>query len=285
MVISISRKQRGFTLLELMASMMVASVLLGGWYGANALSEVAEIDRQIQSVTAEQMRYIAQAAQSYTLDNAGAWPDEGNSCAGAVATLDADGYITSFISASPTGASYSTSCTTGNSGTFTVSVDAGDSTSASVIANTLPASSTSGSTVSGAWPFPAAIPALDAFLARDGSTGEMTANLDMGGNSIVNPEDVVTQTGQSLAEAVTFATEVTPGEVVTKPDCPSGTSASVWAGFRRASLPSAGAIYGMDVTVTDLGTQWQFDPVMTGAGGVEAVNSTYVRMTVIAKCS
>lgn len=274
----------GFTLLEMMATMVVMSLLTAGAMSFYAQHRLQDLEYEWQGITAEQFRRIGEAAQVYSLNNGGSWPDEASSCASAFSVLSAGSYLPGMTSSAPGGGTYTTSCTTGTSGQFSISLDAGDARSADTIANLLPASTTSTSTVTAYWPQPAAIPALDGLLDLAG-TRSMTGDLDAGGNYVTHATDVITSTGQSLAGSVQWVSTISPGDTVTKPTCPSGMTADAFvAGFPTLSLPSNSAIYSRGVTRTDLGATWQFNVTAVGASGTEAVNGSYVQLTVITQC-
>ena len=276
--------EAGFTMVELLMTMALASLLLGTVYSAITLSRVDEIDRQIEGVTAAQMARIAEAAQVFTLDNSGAWPDEVNLCVGDFAVLSAGGYVGGLSGASPLGASYTTACTTGNSGQFSVTIDTGDTVAAGTIANALTDGVAAGSSVTASWPLPAAIPALDALLPLDGSRA-MTGDFDAGGHYLLNATDVLTTTGQSLAGAVQNLTTIDPSGTVAKPTCPTGMSPDAFVtGFPIRSLPSSGALYSLGASRVDLGASWRFDVTAVGPSGPETVTGSYVRVTVATQC-
>ncbi len=277
-------KQTGFTLIELSIVMMIGTLLASTLASIWASNRSRDIQINNQDVAIGQMQRIAQAAQIFRLENTGLWPDEANLCAGAFTALYIAGRLRGVSNTSPFNTVYSTSCTTGLAGQFFVSVDAATEVAASTMGNALPANTVAGSTVTGIWSVAGAEPAMDALLDLAG-TKAMSGPLDMGGNTLINADDVITATGQSLASAVVFKSELLPGESINRPTCPSGMTAEPFVdGFRRTSLPSNGAIHSSDVQITPLANGWRFDPVVVGPSGPEVVTGTHVRFTVSIKC-
>lgn len=182
-------KQSGFTLFELVLAMVVMSIMAAPF----VYQKVEQFQEDRVEVTVAEINDVFQSAQNYATEQGGDWPSEGNNCASAITELTNEGYLQGFSVRTPFGTNMTTSCTTGNGKRFIVTVDASSSGNAEILGGYLPSSTVTNSILSVSVPMPAAIPALDHLLPRDGSR-EMTGDLDMDDNNIINANEIQTET-------------------------------------------------------------------------------------------
>ncbi|MBN45358.1 MAG: hypothetical protein CMH23_02680 [Methylophaga sp.] len=174
-------RQSGFTIIELLAVMMVISIMAAPF----AYQHIQKFEEDRIAITVAEINDLFQSAQNYAAEQDSEWPSESDNCVSAINTLNNESYLQSFSTRSPFGTNLATSCTTGDGKRFIVSIDAVTAGNAEILNGYLPSSTVSGNLVSVSVPMPASIPALEHLLPRDGSRS-MTGNLDMGGNDINN---------------------------------------------------------------------------------------------------
>lgn len=179
-------KQSGFTLFELVLAMVVMSIMAAPF----VYQKVEQFQEDRVEVTVAEINDVFQSAQNYAAEQGGDWPSEADNCASAMTD---EGYLEGFSVRSPYGTDMTTSCTTGNGKRFIVTVDTSSSGNAEILGGYLPSSTVTNSILSVSVPMPAAIPALDHLLPRDGSR-EMTGDLNMDRNNILNTEQLDTET-------------------------------------------------------------------------------------------
>ena len=249
-----SKKQAGFTLFEMIIVLVIMSILVGPlvYQRMNKFEE-----DQIGLAVAE-INDLFQTAQNYAAEETGDWPSEGDNCASAITEMENAGYLDGFSVRTPFGTDIVTSCTTGAGKRFSVTVDATQQGTAELLNGYLPSSTVTNRFVTVSVPMPAAIPALEHLLPRDGSR-EMTGDLDMGGNSIVNNEDIdIASVGAKASEGIYFAGIVNNGDYVDKPQCPTGSTPTpivIPTGMSdNGRAREIGAVYAW---AQDSGSQWR----------------------------
>lgn len=157
---------RGFTLIELIVAISIATLI-----AAVTVPTLRDKHRQkISDVTANEIYAIAEAAQNFSGDNNGAWPDQAANCANALNTLTTNNYLSGIDLQSPWGTTYSLSCpeTPAGSGrrpTFRISVNS-NTDYAEYIARSVPAATFSGANTVAYFPQSWEVPALDHLLHR-----------------------------------------------------------------------------------------------------------------------
>lgn len=212
--------QSGFTIFELMIVMLVISLFAAPL----AFQNIQQFEEDRIEIAVAEINDLFQSAQNYAAERNGNWPNQGAACSNAINRLKNSNYLDGFSIRSPFGTNFNTSCTTGDGKRFIVRLNAGSAGNAEMLKSYLPSSSTTGSIVRVSVPMPASIPALTHLLPRDGSR-EMTGDLDMGGNTVTNAEDVeVNSISANASEGIYFAGIVNNGAYVDKPQCPAGLS-------------------------------------------------------------
>lgn len=182
-------KQSGFTIIELMIVMIVMSLFAAPF----AYQHIMKFEEDRIEIAVAEINDLFQSAQNYAAEQDSEWPSEADNCASAITTLNAENYLQGFSLRSPFGTNLSTSCTTGDGKRFMVSIDAVSAGNAEVLNSYLPSSTVSGNFVTVSVPMPAAIPALEHLLPRDGSR-PMTGDLDLDDNNILNANQIETET-------------------------------------------------------------------------------------------
>lgn len=182
---TISIKQTGFTVFELVIAMTVMSILAAPF----VYQKIQEFEEDRIEIAVAEINDLFQSAQNYAAEEDGGWPGEAGNCANAINVMEGANYLEGFNIRSPFGTNVATSCTTGAGKRFMVTVDAGEAGNAELLDGYLPSSTVTGSLVTVSVPMPAAIPALEHLLPRDGSR-KMTGNLNMDGNNIRNANRV-----------------------------------------------------------------------------------------------
>lgn len=202
----IPRRQRGMTLLDMVAVVGIAAMLFGAAYAA---SQTWLESRRI-SATEDGVVALAEALYAYRMDpaNAGAWP---------AALADLAPYAPAFSGGGKNGVGKPYAITPPSPlngiAPVTITTDVLDAGLALAVARQFPnGGSAVGTEVRVEVPVPGHEPAREAMLSRDGVRA-MTGNLDMDGNRIVNAGSLsvtgtgaaITLGGQSLsADAIRF---------------------------------------------------------------------------------
>ncbi len=306
-----ARRACGFTLLEMLVVMLVLSLLATGYYGPQLLAETRRIKRVQADVIAQEMASLGAAAQAYALAHAGAWPREGHDCRQAYRELDerlpqaAFSRDTAFYRGAAAVAvpftvagepahlgRYYFDCAEnppGDRPLFRVRLMLGEDTAAwtEYIANQLPNSAvTGGADVLGlevGWPEAAALPALDAFVAKSDPVFE--ADIDAGGNSIFDAGEVILSSGQTLASSLQYAGIAAPGNDVDKPDCPPGLAPQVVTVPVEMSHADAQPITYFRTYAQEFGTFWRVRSAVYGSESESANARAHVRVGVFTLCS
>ena len=188
--------ETGFTLIELMIGMLIASLLIGPY----VYQKQVEFKESLDAITLSEIQDIGTSAQNYAAEQNLSWPDEDNQCSSAISLMKNEGYLSGLSDNSVFDTAYKTSCTPSPGSRFSVEVDTKTSAQAEILASYLASSVVTGQTVRYSIPLPSSIPALEHLLPRDGSR-PMTGDLDLGENNIVNINDV-TATGKVEAENI-----------------------------------------------------------------------------------
>ena len=266
----------GFTLIELLGVIALMSVLASLVGPALINMQLKRSDQMVLDRAAEQLSRLAQAAQRHALNNTGVWPDEANACAGAYAILNGASRIPGIPTTDPWGNNWIISCTAG--GDITVSAMADNNRNAELVANSVTGATVTGNRVTGNWPLPAALPALDALLPRDGSRA-MTGDLDMDNNNI-------SAAGEITTEGLSVTREIMPqyvqmdsrtfqlGALIPKPSCASGGSPRILLhvhGLRADEIYT----YGEMAWANDQGSRWRIDPYRSWDSQVVGVATTH----------
>lgn len=277
-IIKRQHKEAGFTLMELMIVMFIVSLLIVPIM--NAFMDYVE-SRRIDTTVGE-VSDLTNSAQYFASDNTGTWPDQLNNCAGAVATLTADGYLAGFSNTNVFGQAYTTSCPlVGTVRRFVVTTSVVTEDRAQVMTGILPSTTAVNEVLTTSVPLPAEIPALSLLLALDGKR-PMTGDLDMGGNDIGNAKEIVAEDITSsvvrygtqeakLSNGIHFAGIVNANklsEQYPKLTCMTGQTAipivvpagnsSTQADMVDNSQPVANPIGAQYAYAEDLGTAWRF---------------------------
>ncbi len=188
--------QRGFTLLEISIVMIIMAALAL----VTTRSLYLKVDTRMIEHTAAEVWTIGEYAQNYIQQN-GEWPDQTNSCVGAISTMEtalslAPGTIPSQ---SPWETSYVTSCSANVS--FSIAVQTDDEWApalTNMLAVTQMVGGTTDTTIT-TLPLPGSIAAFDSVLKKvdtgDVNDNTMETDLYMGDNSIL---------GANLVEASGF---------------------------------------------------------------------------------
>jgi len=266
----------GFTLIELLGVIALMSVLASLVGPALINMQLKRSDQMVLDRAAEQLSRLAQAAQRHALDNTGVWPDEANACAGAYATLNGASRIPGIPTTDPWGNNWIISCTAG--GDITVSATADNNRNAELVANSVTGATVTGNRVTGNWPLPAALPALDALLPRDGSRA-MTGNLDMDNNNIGAAGEITTEglsvTREIMPQYVQMDSRTFQlGTLIPKPSCASGGSPRILLhvhGLRADEIYT----YGEMAWARDQCSQWRIDPYRSWDSQVVGVATTH----------
>ena len=247
----------GFTLIEMLAVTALISILLVAYYSPQITNRINETHRQIADTVANEMDRIASAAQSFALDRAGQWPGQVRDCRTALVSLRTAGYLIHIDEVTPWGTRDTTSDLPfliggaeprhlGRYYTECPEVPAGTGQRRHLlirlalapsrvqwqgyiqnqVAGAMQVSNADHKGLEVSAPLPAAIPALEGLLPRDGSRA-MDGDLDLGEHDVENAENVFLRTGQSLANVAIFHGGVTPGAQITKPDCPEGYTPTI----------------------------------------------------------
>lgn len=249
-----SKQQAGFTIFELVIVLTVMSILAAPL----VFQQVQQFEEDRIEIAVAEINDLFQSAQNYAAEQDGEWPSEADNCASAITEMENQDYLDGFSVRSPFGTNLVTSCTTGDGKRFSVTLDTIQPGIAELVNGYLPSSTVTNRLVTVSVPMPASIPALEHLLPRDGSR-EMTGDLDMGGNSIINNEDVeIASVGAHASEGIYFAGIVDNGDYVDKPQCPSNRSPTpvvIPTGMSDAGTArEIGAVYAW---AEDIGSQWR----------------------------
>ena len=290
------RRQRGFSLLEVTATLLLFSIMAGSLQLSLTRRQIDRVEQQEFERVADQVHRLAQAAQHFAVRNGG-WPNESLRCAQAYRALQAANLLRGAPEKSPyRGAdgnrtAYALSCDTNH---FQVRVTAESAGQAAELARRLPGASTAGSVVTAPYPKPTANPPAppptpaplpdNRFMRLDGGS-RPTRTWDMGNQYVFGTRDVLTETGQALANSVQFATTARPGQSIRKPRCPGGMRPHMFTAVNRVSAPSGRGLHGIELPVRDAGGSWVVQAFVHTSAGVETVSSTTTRIAAFVKCS
>ena len=181
--------ETGFTLIELMIGMLIASLLIGPY----VYQKQVEFKESLDAITLSEIQDIGTSAQNYAAEQNLSWPDEENQCSSAISLMRNEGYLSGLSDNSVFDTAYKTSCTPSPGSRFSVEVDTKTSAQAEILASYLASSVVTGQTVRYSIPLPSSIPALEHLLPRDGSR-PMTGDLDLDENNIENVNQISTET-------------------------------------------------------------------------------------------
>ena len=303
-------RAKGFTLLEVLAVMVVLSLVATGYYGPQLLAETRRIKQAQADVIAQEVSQLGAAAQAYALGHAGAWPRQEHDCRQAHRELtdrlpeEAFDHDTAFYRGAAAGAvpfttgdgpahlgRYYFDCSEaprGDRPLFRVRLMFGEDTAAwaEYIANQLPNSFVVGDQVLGlevGWPTATALPALNDFVSR--SDPEFEADLDAGGNAIFNAEEVILDSGQTLASSLQYAGIARPGNEVAKPDCPPGLVPQVVTVPVEISHPEGQSITYFKAYAQEFDTFWRVRSAVHGVENESFDGDSHVRVGVFTLCS
>ena len=315
---SLSMLSRGFTLLEMMASLLVLALLVGSFYAPRVLSQARELQRAQALVTAEQINRIGTVAQDWTLSNNGNWPDQQRQCGNLFALLRGQlrGLEANAAPASPWRQAgqqalpithsnwrrrgeigrYYPSCSAGNL-QIEVFMHSDDVLWAHYIRNRL-----AGAQVDrfhnrqyvrlrAHWPLPAAIPAFASLVSKSQPelTGAMRSNIDLGGHAVLGANDVILNNGHSLGKTVSYANNVIPNRFITTPRCAPGLRPQALASFNRLLHRSGKPINFSAAIVEPMHrgniNRWRVRSHVIDSSGTVDNNNRDVRINVIVRCS
>ena len=292
------RAQRGFSLLEVTATLLLFSIMAGSLQLSLTRRQIERVEQEEFERVADQVHRLAQAAQHFAVRN-GRWPNENLRCAQAYRALSGANLLRGAPAASPyRGAGghrtpYALSCDANH---FQVRVTAETADQAAELARKLPGASASGSVVTAPYPKPTANPPAppppppppptptNRFMRLDGGS-RPTRTWDMGNQYVFGTRDVLTETGQALANSVQFATTARPGQSIRKPRCPGGMRPHIFTAVNRVSAPSGRGLHGIELPVRDTGSAWVVQAFVHTSAGVETVSSTTTRIAAFVKCS
>ena len=301
----------GFTLLEMLVVMIVLSLLTTGYYGPQLLAETRRIKRIQADVISQEISMLGSAAQSYALAHAGVWPRQDYDCQQAhleltnrlpeeafnqdtvfyTGTVGSDNLPFSVDEDQTHLGRYYFDCSeieNGDRPRFNVRLILDGNAVAWVeyIANQLPNSRVVGnSDVRGlevGWPATAAIPALDDFVSKTAPVFE--GDINVNGHSIFDADEVILNSGQTLASSLQYAGIATPGNYIDKPDCPAGLVPQVVAVPLEVSHEDDQAITYFRAYAMDVGELWRIKSTVYGAES-ESLDAARVRVGVFTLCS
>lgn len=200
---TITKHEQGFTLVELVITILIISILLA-IYTPNLQTSVKN---ERISATINELDILASAAQNYAtlnrsdIDTAGsltyAFPDQNNQCTDAIAVMSSAAFIVG-ISPSSTwyGEQFSTTCTTQ---TFSIGLNIDDIAYANHIKSVLGAVTTTGGYATYTVGKPTLLPIIDDYIGLlDGSTDTWDAQ----SKTIANVADVSYTFGKKASQAV-----------------------------------------------------------------------------------
>ena len=292
------RRQRGFSLLEVTATLLLFSIMAGSLQLSLTRRQIDRVEQEEFERVADQVHRLAQAAQHFAVRNGG-WPNESLRCAQAYRALQAANLLRGAPEKSPyrdadgNRTAYALSCDADH---FQIRVAAESAEQAAELARRLPGASTAGSVVTAPYPKPTANPPApppppppppipdNRFMRLDGGS-RPTRTWDMGNQYVFGTRDTLTETGQSLANSVQFATTARPGQSIRKPRCPGGMRPYIFTALNRVSAPSGRGLHGVELPVRDTGSAWVVQAFVHTSAGVEAVSSTTTRIAAFVKCS
>ena len=292
------RRQRGFSLLEVTATLLLFSIMAGSLQLSLTRRQIDRVEQQEFERVADQVHRLAQAAQHFAVRNGG-WPNESLRCAQAYRALNAAHLLRGAPEKSPyrdaggNRTAYALSCDANH---FQVRVTAESAGQAAELARRLPGASAAGSVVTAPYPKPTANPPAppppppptplpdNRFMRLDGGS-RPTRTWDMGNQYVFGTRDTLTETGQSLANSVQFATTARPGQSIRKPRCPGGMRPYIFTALNRVSAPSGRGLHGVELPVRDTGSAWVVQAFVHTSAGVETVSSTTTRIAAFVKCS
>ena len=316
------RSQDGFTLIEVLASILLISLLITAVYSPQIKNRVDDYHLSVANTIADEIYNIGNAAQIYlTKDADGKWPDEDRECGFAIDVLQEQGYlppqnIIPFPARSPMYqeeisstllpfdvhssqvshiGQYYTECPeelmgSGNRNHFYIRYAFAEAHNkyTGYINNQLPLSNPLRKDdvrgVEVAIPIPAAIPILDALLAHDGSR-IITGDLDVGQNVIANARDIELTTGQTLGSVTMETLIASPGSIVSKPKCPAEYIPTIIVMPSTIAHSSGYPIVRADMYATDDGKSWKIkSKVYASNGNQPEIDYSQVRGAVITRC-
>ena len=291
------RGQRGFSLLEVTATLLLFSIMAGSLQLSLTRRQLERVEQEEFERVADQVHRLAQAAQHFAV-RTGGWPNESLRCAQAYRALDAASLLRGAPDRSPwrdaagNRTLYALSCDANH---FQVRITAETADQAAELARKLPGAAAAGSVVTAPYPKPVANPPApppppptptpdNRFMRLDG-TSRPTRTWDMGNQYVFGTRDALTETGQSLANSVQFATTARPGQSIRKPRCPSGMRPRIFTAVNRVSAPSGRGLHGVELPVRDAGSSWVVQAFVHTSAGVETVSSATTRIAAFVKCS
>lgn len=292
------RRQRGFSLLEVTATLLLFSIMAGSLQLSLTRRQIDRVEQEEFERVADQVHRLAQAAQHFAVRN-GSWPNESLRCAQAYRALSAANLLRGAPDKSPyrdaggNRTPYALSCDANH---FQIRVAAETADQAAELARKLPGAAAAGSVVTAPYPKPTASPPAppptpppapvpdNRFMRLDGAS-RPTRTWDMGNQYVFGTRDVLTETGQALANSVQFATTARPGQSIRKPRCPGGMRPHIFTAVNRVSAPSGRGLHGIELPVRDTGGSWVVQAFVHTSAGVETVSSSTTRIAAFVKCS
>lgn len=308
------KRVQGFTLLEAMAVVIITSLVSLFLWVPEMEARVRDLHLTRAEVTIEEIRRLGVAAQLYTLNHNGDWPDLANQCQGGLALLqlshlDAQSpfYTDEALQSDsvPQGlkgsvpakfGEYAFACPSQPSDLqyapewiVQLALSGDDAVWAAYIANQFAGAThvelENYSIVEVSTALPSAVPALDAYLPRDGSE-PMLGDLDMAGNDIHKASDVVLDTGQTLGSVAVLQVVARPGNQIKKPDCPPQYQPAVFVTPQAIAHSRGLPVTRFRVWASDLGNAWRIHSEVFGTtDSPEQSNAETVLVNVTAKCA
>lgn len=314
---------RGFTLLEMMAALLVLSLLAGSFYAPRVLSQARELQRAQALSIAEQINRVATIAQDWTLSHNGHWPDAANQCAGLFTLLSDRLQGLEAVSAPPspwlvdgsrvlpiTNPAWRRRGEIGRYYPFCddrglqieIFIRGRDALWADYIRNRLANAEVDrfGGRIfvrlRAHWPLPAAIPALASLVSKDSPefTGAMRSNINLGGHAIFDANDLILSNGHSLGKTVSYASNVAPNTHISTPACAPGLKPQALASFNRLLHKSGKPINFSAAIVKPLpsagggnnrSNRWMIQSQVIDSSGAIDKNNTEIRVNVLVRCS
>ena len=284
-------RQRGFSLLEVTVALLLLSILAGTVQLSMTRRQVEALEHDRIEHAAGDFYRFAQAAQRHAA-RTGKWPNEDRSCANALAQLTTAGLLKGVTAASDflnnqEPRPYALSCDANH---FTIGLTTETTLQAARLERKLPGSQRTGTTVNASYPkplgdgSPGGGAGSGAYMPLDGSATP-TATWNMGNQYMFGVRDVVSATGQTLANSVQFATAATPGQRIVKPDCPRGMQPRIFTALSQVSAPSGRGIHGIQLPVTEDDDAWTVNVVVHTPLGQETIPASRGRIATFVKCS
>ena len=279
-----SRRQSGFSLVELTITMALFSILAGVLQYSMIHRQIKQVNQEQSELAAGEIYRLANAAQLYAMET-GMWPNEAGRCRTALSVLQHAGRLKGITKDSPFQADngdrspWKFDCTSRH---FTISVDTHNPRQAGIMAVNMPGATYSNTLLYANYPKSAG--GNGNAMPLDGSA-QPTDSWNMGDQYLFDARDVATTTGQTLVNSVQYATAAKPGDLIRKPTCPAGMQPRILTALNHVALTSGRALHAIQLPVDELTNAWRVRAVLTGSSGNESVGDRNATIAAFVKCS